>query len=564
MSGINFPAGQAWPPLPDLVVSPMSGWAAWYEGTPETLSAHYLQGWGSSELRPRVRAAQLNGGIVGVLARFWWGQPQVSGQSIRGIHLPLAADIAAASSDLLFGEELDVDAGVMDTTDEDGNTVSTPRDNARLEYILQENAWNSLLPEAGELQSAMGGVYLRAGWDKDISDAPIITKVSADKALPEFRYERLQAVTFWEIVKRDGQDFWRHLERHEKGFIYHQLRKGTAAVLGQIQPLDSLDETKGLAEEIPTEVQYLTVEYVPNVRPSRRWRDVPQAVNLGRADIDGQEPLLDALDETWNSLLRDIRHGKSRLLVGSQLLMADGPGKGARVDIDRDVYEALNVPIGPNSGMADMISAQQFPIRVTEHLEAAKALTEAIVRSAGYSAQTFGIDNGTVAKTATEVDSIGDRTRQTREKKTRYWETALQKLLRTVLAIDRAQFGTKGGISEVQIQFAPDATPSPESTARTVQMLRAAEVLSVETAVRMINPSWDEPQVAEEVERLLEEKSASTAALIPDVGNFLPDETGAEEDPVETAVEGAYAGAPSALPPAAPAGAPRPVPPGLK
>lgn len=535
----------------------MMGWSAWYEGTPEMLSAHYMNGPGNGDLRPRVRPSQLDGGIIGALARFWWGQPQDRGSQTRGLHLPLAADIATASADLLFGETLDLDYGIDAVLDSDGNTVESPAVE-RLEYILEENSWDSLLSEAGELQSALGGVYLRAGWDDTIADCPLISVVSADKALPEFRYGRLQAVTFWEIVKVEGARVWRHLERHEMGHIFHQLHLGSYGVLGGKVSMDDFELTKGLLDDVTTGIKTLTVEYVPNVRPARRWRNVPEGVNLGRADIDGTEPMLDSLDETWNSLMRDIRHGKSRLLVSSAILHSDGPGKGASVDLDRSVYEALNVPIGQDAGLSDMISAQQFPIRVEEHLRTIEALMGSIVRSSGYSAQTFGMDTA-IAKTATEVDSVRDRTRQTREKKTRYWQTALQRLLRTVLALDVEKFKQKASADmEVHVEFPPEATPDSESTARTLQMLRTAEVISLETAVQLLNPGWDDAMVAQEVERIRDEKSASTpsfGAFLPDGSATTPDEGGnlgpsgatATGDPMATpdptAPQGAQGGA---------------------
>lgn len=339
------------------------------------------------------------------------------------------------------------------------------------------------------------------------------------------------------------------------GHIYHQLRLGSYGVLGGKVSMEEFDLTKGLLDDVPTGIKTLTVEYVPNVRPARRWRNVPEGVNLGRADIDGTEPMLDSLDETWNSLMRDIRHGKSRLLVSSAILHSDGPGKGASVDLDRSVYEALNVPIGQDAGLSDMISAQQFPIRVEEHLRTIDALMGSIVRSSGYSAQTFGMDTA-IAKTATEVDSVRDRTRQTREKKTRYWQTALQRLLRTVLALDVEKFKQKASADmEVHVEFPPEATPDSESTARTIQMLRTAEVISLETAVQLLNPGWDDAMVAQEVEKIKEEKSSSTpsfSAFLPDGGPQVPNEgdpSGAPQtgDPMATpdptAPQGAQGGA---------------------
>lgn len=513
---MTFDATTPWPPIPDAVRSPMAGWSAWYEGTPEALATYYAFGYGSAQSRPRVRPSQFAGGIVGALARFWWGQPQTSGQPAKGLHVPLAADIASASADMLFSEELGLDFG------------KTPEAaSKRLLEVLDANSWQALLPEASEVQAALGGVYLRAGWDTSIADHPLLSVVHADHAVPEFRFDRLSAVTLWEVLRQDGQEVWRHLERHEPGRIIHEVRQGSLNTLGRPIPLTEFPETADIKLDgdnfIETGAKGLAVEYVPNVRPSRRWRNEPAGRSLGRADIDGTEPLLDALDETWTSLLRDVRHGKSRIIAASSMLTNQGVGQGATVDLDREVFESVTFSQGENAKLTDLISAQQFSIRVDEHLRTCAGLMGSIVRGAGYSGQSFGLDTD-VAKTATEVSSIRDRTRQTREKKTRYWTAALERFLPTIGEIDKHVFG-KGGRVEVDVDFPADATTSLETTARSLQMLRAARAISTETAVALAQPGWSEDQVAEEVARILAEESASVVNVVdpftPDQGTSL-------------------------------------------
>src|SRR5690606_13784072 len=135
----------------------------------------------------------------------------------------------------------------------------------------------------------------------------------ADAAVPEWRWKRLAAVTFWSILEQDGQRVVRHLERHERGRIVHQLYEGSADDLGRPIPLSEHPATEWAADvvnadsAIETGTQRLTAAYVPNVRPSRAWRGVPQLAPLGRSDFDGIEGLLDALDETYTSWMRDVR-----------------------------------------------------------------------------------------------------------------------------------------------------------------------------------------------------------------------------------------------------------------
>ncbi|MCL4293905.1 MAG: capsid protein, partial [Acidimicrobiia bacterium] len=75
----------------------------------------------------------------------------------------------------------------------------------------------------------MGGVYLRTVWDTQVADHPMLDVVHADRAVPEFRWGRLVAVTFWRTLTADraAAVVWRHLERHEPGVIFHGLFEGS-------------------------------------------------------------------------------------------------------------------------------------------------------------------------------------------------------------------------------------------------------------------------------------------------------------------------------------------------
>ncbi|GGO54166.1 hypothetical protein GCM10012286_63290 [Streptomyces lasiicapitis] len=113
--------------------------------------------------------------------------------------MPLAGGIARASSGLLFSEPPKL---VSD---------GTPTQ-ARLDDLMKSGLQPTLL-EGGELCAALGGAYLRVVWDEEVSDRPWIDTVAADRAVPEFWYGRLLAVTFWTVVESDdSRRVLRHLE----------------------------------------------------------------------------------------------------------------------------------------------------------------------------------------------------------------------------------------------------------------------------------------------------------------------------------------------------------------
>lgn len=513
--------GLTWPPPQLGVVTPqLEEWSAWYSGDTQALRGHYQ---GSRAAR-YARPSQYAGGIVGAVSRMFWGTPPAVGQQDTKLHVPVASDIATASADLLFAEDVAITYDLGNDTAPDGTSTpssATKAAQARLDAILDANNWASLLLEAAEVDSALGGVYLRCTWDTSIdADRPILSAVHADAAVPEFAYGRLRAVTFWREVKRQGSAVWRHLERHEPGLIQHGLYVGTDNYLGDPRPLSDHPDTAGITltreDGIPTGYPGLSAVYVPNMRPNRLWRNLPQAANLGRSDLAGIEGQMDALDETLTSWMRDVRLGKARLLVPEYMLTNAGPGSANTWNIDQEVFQLLNTPPTSDGTFAQQISPQQFAIRHAEHSQTMQQLLGIIFRGAGYSASTFGLADAEGAQqTATEVSARERRSTTTREKKTRYWVDGLREFLVAVAAIDRAQFRPRQAIPEGAvplIEFAPSSAPTPEQLAATVQLLDAAEAVSTDTKVRMLHPDWVEADIAQEVAKILEERAASMPA----------------------------------------------------
>ena len=458
-------------------------YGAWYEGDPTRLAAAYA-GFGPSSTPETGRRRWM----------FWAKRDRDPDTRIR-LHVPVAADLATASADLLFAEPPTIKTPDNDTTQE------------RLDEVLADAGLANTLLEGGELAAAFGGVYLRVCWDSDAADHPWIDCLPADRAVPEWAYGRLKAVTFWQVV---ADDVWRHLERHEPGRIEHGLYRGTRDQLGRLQPLTDSAVTAGLAPNIDadegnavlTGVPNLTAVYVPNMRPNRADRLSP----VGRSDYDGIEGVMDALDETWTSWMRDIRLGRARIIVPNELLRTAGKGSGAAFDADQEVFVPLP---GAAPGDVDLVQ-NQFAIRVAEHRDTAVALLERIVSTAGYSARTFGLDDGSQA-TATEVNASERRSLITRAKKVRYWTPGIAAAVEALLAIDRAVFGANVVPQRPVVEFPDAVEENPLTVAQTMQALRHAEAASTDTLVRLGHPQWGDDQVDAEVARILAESGRSVA-----------------------------------------------------
>ncbi|MGW1770649.1 phage portal protein [Streptomyces sp. NPDC002104] len=462
---------------------------AWYSGDPQRLAKVYRTG----------QAHRADG------RRRLWGRHREPGKPDRRLHIPLAGEICQTSADLLFADSPIVTVEDTDTQD-------------RLDELLDVGGVPELLLTAAETAAGLSGVFLRVTWDRDAApDRPLLTAVHPDQAVPEHRFGILTAVTFWRALPSTSSTVWRHLERHERGRILHGLYEGTDDQLGRRVPLTEHPGTAGLAvslgpegDAIDTGVDLLTAVYVPNIAPNRRHRGSP----WGRSDLQGVHDLLDALDETWSSWMRDIRLARSRIIVPDGYLRSRGPGRGAEFDEDREVWQTLAIP---PTEQGNGITLSQFSIRVEEHRTTAEAIVRQATTAAGYSPTSVGLDGDGAAVTATEIAARDHRSMVTRAKKARYWRRAIAEILRVLLAVDRAQFGARTADERPTVDIGDGVAEDPGSTAQTLSLLAQAQAVSTDTKVRLLHPDWDDTAVAEEVARIHEE----TGQAAPDpVGSF--------------------------------------------
>lgn len=491
--------GSPWPP-PETkrVGAAHREWAGWWANDTDTLARIY----GRADSRPRDLPAQHRGGVIGAVARWFWGQPTPPGQRSTKLHVPAASDLAGTAADLLF-------ASPPTLRREDAGRGAGTAAQDRLDVLFGERTMTGL-HRAAEHVAALGGTFLRAGWDHDVADHPLLSEVHADAAIPRFRYDRLAEVTFHREVARDGDTVVRHLEHHAvaggQGYVEHALFEGRPDNLGHPIPLTespaTVDLVDGLDENglVLTGLDRLDVVYVEHA-PTRRWRDDPYGAQQGRSVLDGSEPLLDALDEVYSSWMRDIRLGKGRLVVPGYYLETPGRGQGATFDEDREVFTTVNrEPGGTQSGLA--MTASQFAIRHAEHQATAAQLWETIVTNgARYSAQTFGLQTE-VAMTASESYARERKTNGTRGGQQRYWKLALVDAAEMLQMLDVAQFDQSYEPQRPDIDWPPMFEEQPAQRAQTASLLAAADAASVETLVAMAHPEWDADQQTAEVARI--------------------------------------------------------------
>jgi hypothetical protein len=479
--------------------------AAWYSGDPDNLADVYrgINWLGDSTDRNRLlnRPSQYRGGIIGRLSRWFWGAPVPAGERRTKLHVPVAADIARASATQLFSEP-----PTFGFAEGPKSKIAV-----RFDTIATGSKLHASLLSAAEVDAGLGDVYLRIVWDTDLRDYPWLDVVHADAAIPEWRWGVLRAVTFHRVLQADDRTVVRWLERHEPGSLEHAVYKGTAENLGQPDSLEAYEATRGLDAQFATGTNRLTAVHIPNVLPNRQDR----GSCLGRSDYAGVEGNMDALDETYTSWMRDVRLGKARILAPDSMLRALGPGQGAVFE-DRELYQGLNALVNPDKPGGG-IEQVQFAIRWQEHRETMAEHLQIILRSAGYSLQTFG-GKGDIAVTATEVNAREGLTAETRGMKQLHWKAGLAEISETLLAVDATLFSSGVTPESPDVTFGDSVQEDPKVLAETADLLHRAEAASTDTLVRMVHPDWDDDKVTAEVARIRNE----TSTAVPNPDEFGP------------------------------------------
>jgi len=462
---------------------------AWWSGDPERLAAFY----GGLVSLPDVGKSFFAPELIGSMYQTHFWSRQVAEERRITVHVPVAGDIPQTSAALLFSEPPKC-------------TVESRGTQERLIELVEKGNYRATLLESAEVAAALGGVFIKVDWDKELSPVPILSMAQPDQAIPEFKHGILTAVTFWQVVKEDDKVTWRLLEKHEPGWIYTELFKGTHDTIGSKEDLSTFPELPQ-QQAIVTKLEGLTCVYVPNRKPNRAFRNHPKGKDLGVADTAPLCGLMEALDESWSSLIRDIRLGVGRIIAPQSFFLKTTDGK-LKFDIDKEVYTALNFTMSPGGALQDSIKISQFNIRSEEHLTTAAALLRTIYGLAGYAPQTFGLDIMGIVGSAESGSALTIRERKslmTAAQKADYWKPATEYIFSVALQIDRLFLGGKATPEPVQVEMQDSIRGEISQIAPSVSLLSQAQVASKAILVKMLHPDWGAKEVEAEVKTILDE-----------------------------------------------------------
>ena len=473
--------GMQWPPM-DLERYKMKEHSTWFSGEAELLANFYFDG----DLKNYMN---LNYGVQNN-NRFW--ARQIRNNSNFFIHVPVANDIAETSSTFLFGETPIIRFN--------SNSEGMKDNQKQLDDILTKSGFYKRLVEGAEIASAIGGVYIKIAWDSELSEYPIPVIAQPEQAFPEFKFGHLFKVTLVYEVSNDGSKVYRLAETISKGKIENKLYVGSSDNLGKEVPLSACDTTKGMKPSVDT-AGVMTCVYIPNLLPNKLDRQSP----MGRSDYQGQETLMDALDEVFSAWMVDVQIARGKIHVPEGYIKRLSNGK-TTFNIDTMMYEEMDVD--PTS-MSKQIDVTQFDIRAEQFEKTCLNLLDRIITSAGYSPQSFGLNIQGRAESGTALNVRERKSFGTTSKKQSYWEDALKDLVNSMCVIKNTFLGgTMSCELDVNISFMDSVSNNISEVSNSVKMLSDAKAISTDTKVRMVHPEWTDTQVEEEVERILNDESA--------------------------------------------------------
>jgi hypothetical protein len=498
----------------------MEEWATWYSGEADYLVKYYTTK-AYSEFENNV----------------FWARMQYE-ERITAIHNPLAGSIAEMGAKLLFSESPRIQFN------------KTSLSGKRFDECLKGINLNSLLLESAELAGAMSGIFLKIDIDTNLSNQPLLSSVCPQQAFPIFyRGELYQLLTFREClrIEKNGMTTVYRLFEHRKivnknCVIEYKLMKGKPDNVGKEVENSEIEETAemDLSPITITNLQGLGAVYIPNLKPNK----LLPGSDIGINDFNSSIPLLDSYDEAWSSWIRDIELGMGKIFVDEELL---NKSKDSYTGESKSYLEKFNnfsscfIKLNMDSykfdggSSANPINPVQFAMRTDEHSKNCNSLSSEIIQRCGYSPQTFGLDNEGRAESGTALRIRERASFLTREAKSRYWITGLNKLFKQYQIIDKSIFNKTSDIENISIELEDSIISDAKEISEILQNLNNATAISTYLKVKMQHPDWEEKEILNEVDNINKDNGIITEDIFNNNSNNGTEEEKEEEENIKIA-----------------------------
>lgn len=420
--------------------------------------------------------------------------------------------------------------------------AATPGDQDLLDELIP-NLFASELEEAASVAVSEGETWGRI-YTEDGIDRPQLDWVSRRDVFPLWAGRRLRAAAIvtefgsCDACRRGSAGVHRMIEVHAVGVVVNLLFCGNKDKIGDRVPLEHHGETYDLQEAWVHNLPFMLVERIPN--RIRRTRKTGRTVGISDYAVV-LDTLLD-LNEAASIGASNMRlSARKRAIISAAAAAAGSAVQGAGPGGDLD----LTPEEGGSTGSAnrarfttdeeifvdDPLDAEMggsgvSPFRILEYTFDAepliawrRELVDTALSRTGLTGQYVGV--GEAAGVGYAISGTALRLRliptdSTGEGKARYWVDGVPRLLRKMAAVDYLPV-TEGGFGRgwTELQATPTMIRRPGLPTDDVEQstmyatLLTAGGISAWQVVKDRNPSWDDDQIREEVDRIKADRGST-------------------------------------------------------
>ena len=411
----------------------------------------------------------------------------------------MAAQIAKASSNLLFGQELVA-------------SIPGKESGSALAQKIRDINILGKVKKAGEIQASEGGVYMVNYLDPSTPrglKGSNVKHVSELNVIPEFGpdADELIAATViseWDKSKKGkNSPVFRLFQRHTPGRVASELFKGSTTKKGAQIELTEFDVTEGILPDIYTGVNDLLVTYIPG-HPSAEGP-------YGLSDYHELDYMLLACDEVLSSMQERMRLASPIIYVDDNMVTEANDGgplfevpPGMRVvkarndESDKPLFEIS----WPKPGLNGFTEYHDTLFRLT--LIGAGIAPQSLGMSVEGGAESGVARRLSMAHTLTELKG-----------KARTWENKLAKVLTIALELDKAMGIWNYEDTVVSVEVFEGFEDDPVETQENVAAAYSSGLMSIHTALKKMHKSWTEEQITAEIESI--DADLNRAASAPTV-----------------------------------------------
>lgn len=430
---------------------------------------------------------------------YFWAQP-TEGLNVRKIHSGLPQLISEKMVDLLLsnGYEYNVEIG------EEEDEVNQKR----LEMILKDNNFETLLQQAIETESWGGGVAFKISFDKRF-EFPLLEVIQPTEYESTVVAGRIVEDIFITYYEKENTTYkLKEIYGYDEtsSYIKYKLFKLDNQTYKDAN-LSELVETQDLEDiSIPGFKGKFSL-YKANKLPNSEFKKSL----LGESDYSGSIGIFDAIDETLSTMVQEFRDAKVKNFWPSNLLPVDPITKESYIpaSLKKDFITYAG-GIGEKE-KADKPELIQGDVHSDKYVESFKKLIEIALNNAGLSPQSIGVSGLESTAASEESQELREKTSiRTREKKAKSWKQALEKLFELLLQMDDYVHSRTIGKYDIDFMFNDYKIETLADKTDIASKGITSKSWSIKTAVDYVHEEMTDEEKTLEVIRIKVENGINT------------------------------------------------------